>query len=89
MLLSFPKSRGFQSKYPRVYDIRVGKLMSAFTDGDRVNLAALKRKLLVPKSAVIAKVIGGGEVAKKLNLEGIRVTDSVRAAITAAGGKIE
>ncbi|MEK7655693.1 MAG: 50S ribosomal protein L15 [Patescibacteria group bacterium] len=89
MLLAFPKSRGFHSGFTRVYDIRVNKIMSAFADGDRVNIAALKRKYMVPKSAILAKIVGGGEVTKKLNLEGIKVTASVREALIAGGCTIK
>ncbi|MBI4139235.1 50S ribosomal protein L15 [Candidatus Uhrbacteria bacterium] len=89
MLLGFPKSRGFQSKFPTVYDVRVEKLMAAFSDGERVNLAALKARHLVPNVAARAKVIGGGNVTKKLTLVGLLATASVKEAILKAGGSVE
>ncbi|MCI0479468.1 50S ribosomal protein L15 [Candidatus Uhrbacteria bacterium] len=86
MLLSFPKRRGFTSAYPTVYDIRIGRVVEAFKDGDRIDLAALKSKKLVPKSAAFAKVIGGGTVDRKLTFVGIRATASVKADVEKAGG---
>ncbi|MBU1348728.1 50S ribosomal protein L15 [Patescibacteria group bacterium] len=89
MLLSFPKQRGFTSTHPSVYDVRIGRVILAFQDGDRVDLAALKEKKIVPKAAVLAKVIGGGPVDKKLRFIGIRATVSVKAEVEKAGGSFE
>ena len=89
MLLAFPKTRGFQSTHPTVYAIPMARLQDKFADGERVTLEGLKAKSLVPKSAVMAKVIGGGEVKKKLVFVGIKATASVKAAVEKAGGSFE
>jgi large subunit ribosomal protein L15 len=89
MLLAFPKRRGFASKYPTVYDVRIGRVADVFKDGDRIDLDALKAKHLVPKTAVIAKVIGGGTAGKKLTFVGIRATASVKDDVEKAGGAFE
>jgi len=54
-----------------------------------VDLDALKSEGIVPRRATAAKVILSGKLARKLTLKGIRATKGARAAIEAAGGKIE
>lgn len=89
MLLAFPKNRGFQSTYPTVYAVPADRLLKAFQSGDRVDLDALKAKRLVPKVAVKAKVIGRGEIDKKLTFVDIMATASVKEAVEKAGGSFE
>ncbi|MFA5935505.1 MAG: 50S ribosomal protein L15 [Patescibacteria group bacterium] len=89
MLLGFPKSRGFKSMYPTVYAVPVGRVAAVFTASDRIDLDALKAKRLIPKSAVLAKMIGGGEIDKKLTFVGIMSTASVKEAVEKAGGSFE
>ena len=57
-------------------------------DGE-VDFAALRAAKLVPSTAKKAKVVKQGEISKKLVLKGLLVTAGARAAIEAAGGKIE
>jgi|SRR5690606_17308882 len=57
-------------------------------DGD-IDFAALRAAKLVPASAKQAKIVKKGEVSKKLVLKGVLATAGARAAIEAAGGKVE
>jgi large subunit ribosomal protein L15 len=86
MLLAFPKSRGFTSKFAEVYDLPLKRVLPKFKDGDRIGLEDLKKHHLIPKSAVEAKIIGNGEADKKLNFIGIKATAGAKAAIEKAGG---
>lgn len=87
MLLSFPKQRGFHSRFPEVYAVPMKRLMDKVQNGSRIDLKFLKDKKLIPKSAVLAKLIGGGAVSKKLTVATeIRLTSSVKEAIEKAGG---
>jgi large subunit ribosomal protein L15 len=54
-----------------------------------VDLDALKKAGVVPVFAEIAKVVLSGEIKKAVTLKGIGATKGARAAIEAAGGKIE
>jgi large subunit ribosomal protein L15 len=54
-----------------------------------IDLAALKAIDLVPIFAERAKVVLSGELKKAVTLKGIAVTKGARAAIEAAGGKVE
>ncbi|WP_226470172.1 50S ribosomal protein L15 [Luteimonas panaciterrae] len=54
-----------------------------------VDFAALRAAKLVPTTAKRAKIVKKGDVSKKLVLKGVLATAGARAAIEAAGGKIE
>lgn len=54
-----------------------------------VDFAALRAAKLVPSTAKRAKIVKKGDVSKKLVLKGLMVTVGARAAIEAAGGRIE
>jgi len=79
--------RGFSSRIGCVTDeIRTHELN--LLDGV-VDLAALKAANLVRNDILRAKVMLSGEVTKAVTVKGLRVTKGARAAIEAAGGKIE
>ena len=54
-----------------------------------IDLDVLKSEGIVPRRATAAKVILSGKLARKLTLKGVKATKGARAAIEAAGGKIE
>ncbi|HGL5836962.1 TPA: uL15 family ribosomal protein, partial [Enterobacter kobei] len=54
-----------------------------------IDLNALKAANVVGVQIEFAKVVLSGEVARPVTLRGLRVTKGARAAIEAAGGKIE
>jgi large subunit ribosomal protein L15 len=68
-------------------EVRLHEL--AKVGGDVIDLAALKAAKLVSARALQAKVISSGEIQIPVTLRGIAVTKGARAAIEAAGGKIE
>ncbi|WP_188149777.1 50S ribosomal protein L15 [Teredinibacter waterburyi] len=79
---------GFTSRVGRVSaEIRLSELNSV--EGDVVDLAALVAADLVNANIKRAKVFLSGEIKKAVTLKGIAVTKGAKAAIEAAGGKIE
>ena len=58
-------------------------------EGGIVDLESLKKAGVVPVFAERAKVVLSGELKKAVTLKGIGATKGARAAIEAAGGKIE
>ena len=54
-----------------------------------IDLAALKAAQVVAMNAESAKVVLSGKLDKAVHLQGIGVTKGARAAIEAAGGKVE
>ena len=79
---------GFTSRIGRVSDqIRVGEL--ANIESDVIDLAAIKAAGLVNSNILQVKVFLQGEINKAVTVKGLRVSAGARAAIEAAGGKIE
>ena len=61
----------------------------AKVEGGVIDLEALKKAGVIPMFAEQAKVVLSGEIKKAVTLKGIGATKGARAAIEAAGGKIE
>ncbi|MCQ2423375.1 MAG: 50S ribosomal protein L15 [Clostridia bacterium] len=81
--------RGFHNKFATTYaTINVGAL-NRFEDGATVNLQVLMDAGLVRKSLDGLKVLGNGELTKKLNVEAAVFSASAKEKIEAAGGKTE
>lgn len=82
--------RGFHNKFATLYTIvNVGKLNDCFNDGDVVDLEALKAKRLVRKELDGVKILGNGDVTKKLTVKASIFSAVAKEKIEAAGGKTE
>ncbi len=57
-------------------------------EGD-IDFAALRAAKLIPSTAKRAKIVKRGELTKAIALKGVLATAGARAAIEAAGGKVE
>lgn len=84
---------GFASRKARfAAEVRLHELVIACEKGAAENVVddlALKRAGLVPARADRIKVIASGKIDKAVTVKGLLVTRGARAAIEAAGGKIE
>ena len=79
---------GFASRLARVTaEIRLAEL--AKVDADVIDLEALRAADLISSGIKRAKVVLSGELSKAVTIKGLAVTKGARAAIEAAGGKIE
>ena len=79
---------GFISRVGRTRaEVRLSEL--AAVEGDVIDLLALKTAKVVPQETELAKVILSGAITKAVTLKGVGVTKGARAAIEAAGGKVE
>ena len=79
---------GFTSRKSLVTaEVRLGEL--AKIEGDVVSLETLKAANLVTKDIRFVKVVLSGDIARAVTVKGLRVTKGAKAAIEAAGGKIE
>ena len=68
-------------------EVRLDEL--AKVDAAVIDLAALKASNVVPMHTEVAKVVLSGEIKKAVTLRGVGVTKGAKAAIEAAGGRIE
>ena len=79
---------GFRSRIGAVTaEVRLGEL--AKVDGDRVDLDALKAANLVRRDVKRARIMLSGGIERAVTVKGLHVTRGARAAIEAAGGRIE
>ena len=79
---------GFNSAKARVTaEVTLSELGQV--DSEVIDLQALKDADIVRDGMLRAKVMLSGEIKKAVTLKGIRVTKGARAAIEAAGGKVE
>ncbi|MCH2191796.1 MAG: 50S ribosomal protein L15 [Gammaproteobacteria bacterium] len=80
--------RGFRSAMAKnIAEIRLHEL--ALVEGEVVDLAALRKAGLINANHLRAKVVLSGELDKAVTLQGIGATAGAKAAIEAAGGKVE
>ncbi|TBR40821.1 50S ribosomal protein L15 [Marinomonas agarivorans] len=79
---------GFTSRQAKfVAEIRLNEL--AIAGADVVDLAALKNADIIGHQIKTARVILSGSISKAITVRGLKVTKGARAAIEAAGGKVE
>ena len=82
--------RGFNNTiFRKVYAIvNVGQLDGAFEDGATVDADAIRAARLINEKTGPIKILGGGELSKKLNVKADRFSGSARQKIEAAGGEV-
>ena len=79
---------GFTSRKSLVTaEVRLSEL--AKVEGSVIDLNSLKAANVITKNIVFAKVVLSGEITTAVTVKGLRVTKGAKAAIEAAGGKIE
>ena len=82
--------RGFKNpNRVEAFPINVATLDKLFDSGATVDIDALRAKGLVPKLVETIKILGEGELTKKLTIKAHRASETAKSKITAAGGSIE
>ncbi len=81
--------RGFNNKFATVYAIVNVEKLNGFEDGAVVDMEALLEKKIIRKELDGLKVLGGGEITKKLTVKANIFSASAKEKIEAAGGKAE
>ena len=90
LAMRLPKLPGFVNPRRIEYTaINVSELEARFEDGAVVDGEALKAARLTKKADEPVKVLGNGELSKKLTVQVEKVSASAKAKIEAAGGKVE
>ena len=82
--------RGFNNTrfQDKIAVVNVAFLNDRFEDGDTVNMETLKAARLVKGTYVTVKVLGNGDISKKLTVEGCKVSATAKEKIEKAGGSI-
>lgn len=82
--------RGF-SNYPfkqTAVALNLSELERVFADGEVVTLESLKEHRLIKKSVELVKILGNGELSRKLTVNGVPTSESARKKIEQAGGTV-
>ncbi|GAA5509927.1 50S ribosomal protein L15 [Novipirellula caenicola] len=88
MFRRIPK-RGFNNRFATsVFAVNVGRLNDTFEDGTEVTLQLLAEKDLAKGTFDEVKILGDGELTKKLTVSAHRFSKSAEEKITAAGGTV-
>lgn len=82
-----PKFGFFSRKGAVTTEVRLNEI--AAVEGDVVDLNTLKQAGVITKNIEFAKVVLSGKIERAVTVRGLGVTKGARAAIEAAGGKIE
>jgi large subunit ribosomal protein L15 len=88
-IMRAPKLRGFKNPFRVEYQVvNLEKLAELYPKGGDVSIADLVAKGAVRKNEKV-KVLGGGDIAVKLNVAVDKVSSSAEQKIVAAGGSIK
>ena len=82
--------RGFSNYwFKKEYAIvNLAELDAKFSDGETVNRESLILKGIVGKSEKLIKVLGNGDISKKLDVSVDKISSSAKEKIEKAGGKV-
>ena len=90
LAMRLPKLPGFRNINRVEYaPVNVSRLEGLFSDDDVVDAEALVAKGVIKSALTPVKVLGDGEITKKLTVRVDKVSASAQAKIEAAGGKVE
>ena len=81
--------RGFTNIYRKEYAAINVSALNVFEDGTVVTAQTLLDAGLIKKTLDGVKILGGGELTKKLTVSVDKVTESAKQKIEAIGGKVE
>ena len=82
--------RGF-SNYPFKEEfsiVNVADIEKNFADGETVDKVSLKAKGLVKSKTLPVKVLGNGEISKKVTVVADKISESAKAKVEKAGGSV-
>ncbi len=82
--------RGFSNAlFKKEYSVfNLKQLDERYADGETVDAASLEAKGLLTKSGTLIKVLGDGDITKKLTFDVDKVSKSAKAKIEAVGGTV-
>ena len=81
--------RGFHNIFAKPLEAVNVSVLEKFEDGDVVNAQALLEKGILSKCEYGVKILGNGEITKKLTVRASAFSASAKAKIEEAGGKAE
>jgi len=84
-----PHLRGFKNNRKKVFNIINAGSLEIFKDGSTVDIEGFSKKGLIMDKGLPVKVLGDGDLTKKLTVKANRFSSSAVKKIEKAGGKAE
>ena len=82
--------RGFNNtRYEKAFQVVNLRDLNGFNDGDVVDFDMLLSKRLVNRKTKFVKLLGKGEISKKLHVKVNRISKKAQEALEGAGGTVE
>ena len=81
--------RGFKNRFAAEYATVNVKDLNKYADGDVIDVTTLLRDRIIRKAYDGLKVLGDGEISKKITVKAAIFSASAKEKIEAAGGKAE
>jgi len=90
LAMRLPKLPGFKNRNRVEYSVvNVSRLEEVFAEGDVVDTESLIAKGIIKNASSLVKVLGDGEISKKLTVKVDKVSNSAKTKIEGAGGTVE
>ncbi len=81
--------RGFNNRWAKlVVVVNVGELDAAFSAGEEITVERLREKGMAKHRHDVLKILGDGELSKKLKISAHRFSKTAREKIEKAGGEV-
>lgn len=84
-----PKFPGFKRSNPEYAAVNLSVLEKEYKAGEDVTLESLKEKKIVRTKTTLVKVLGNGDLTKKINIVNLPVSASAKEKIAKAGGSVK
>jgi large subunit ribosomal protein L15 len=85
-----PKLKGFKSRSKiNTQVVNVVTISKNFKSGEKITVEKLKEKGFIRKNAQEVKILGKGDITKKVSIEGIKMSPSAKEKIEKAGGSVK
>ena len=81
--------RGFNNIFAKQYVSVNVEVLDKFNDGDEITAETLLAKGVISKTLDGVKLLGRGDVTKKVNVKVAKISASAKEKIEKAGGKVE
>ncbi|MFH1509312.1 MAG: 50S ribosomal protein L15 [bacterium] len=89
VIQQLPKLRGFKSISKKVQNINIYDLENKFATGDVVDIKVLKKSGLIKKTNKLVKILGAGQLTKKLTVYAHQASTQAIKKITQAKGEFK
>lgn len=93
LIKKYPKLRGYRARRreKKIVDINIALLNEKFKEGEIINPKVLIEKKIIKlmKGEIpLVKILGRGEIKKKLTIENCQISKGAKEKIEKAGGKV-